>query len=201
MFKREFDFARFAAPILAGALALSASTALAQTVDSKSAKKMLFGKGSTAQVVELDWLDKNLQKVLKQGAAMMPYYGAIAVSPMEPQSSNLVANVSNYHSAQDAQKAALAICNARRTTGEPCVILATVLPKRYKSRQLTLSAEATQAFDKKYRKLKAPKAMAVSPSTGFFGMDRGDGGRALSACNAQAKAKGNADCRIVIADQ
>ncbi len=204
MIKPYFVSARFAAPLLAGALALTSSMALAQVVDSKAAKKMLFGKASTAQMADVEWTDADagagVSKAIKGIASQIPYYGAIALSPGEPTSSMLMPTISNMHSVEAATKAALAECNARRTVGEACIIVATIVPKKYKPRSLTLSAEATQAFGKQYRKLKAPKAMAASPTTGIFGIDRGDGGRALSACNAKAGAKGSADCRIVIAD-
>ena len=63
---------------------------------------------------------------------------------------------------------------------------------------LSLSGPANAALRKGYRKLKPPKAFAISDKTGHFGFDRGDGGRALASCE---KASGGAgDCRIVVAD-
>lgn len=182
------------------ALALAAGPAMAETLDSRAAKKMLFGKRSTAEVANAGFLDAGMTKAIQQAAAQIPYYGAIAVSPGEPTSSNLMATMANFHTPQSAEAAALANCNSRRTTGQPCVVIATIVPKGYKPRQLTLSAAATDAFGKEYRKLKSPKAMAVSMASGVYGIDRGDGGRALSKCQAAASAKGASDCQVVIAD-
>ena len=193
------------APALISTVALivsiTALPAAAEPLDSKTAKKMLFGKGSTVELGQVDFIDKAVAKAIKQAAGQIPYYGAIAVSPGEPTASNLMATMANYHSPDAAQKAALDNCNSRRTTGKPCVVIATITPKKFKTQPLTLSAEATKVFGKEYRKLKAPKAMAISPSTGTFGADRGDGGRALSKCNAAAQAKGGADCQIIIIDR
>ena len=66
---------------------------------------------------------------IETAAARIPYYGAIAVSPGEPASSNLMATMANFHSPESAQQAAIANCNARRTSGKPCVVIATILPK------------------------------------------------------------------------
>ncbi|SDL96302.1 hypothetical protein [Aliiruegeria lutimaris] len=194
---------RISAPvrILATALILAAPLAQAQTIDSRTAKKMLFGTSSDVTLGQADLIDSNVAKAIKQAGKQIPYYGAIAVSPGEPTSSNLMPTIGNLHSAESAQKAALDNCNARRTVGGPCVVIATITPKRYKAQPLTLSVGATQYFGKEYRKMDAPKAFAISPSTGAFGADRGDGGRALSKCAAAAKGNGGSDCRLVIADQ
>ena len=189
------------AAALAVSLAIAAPLAEADPVDSKTAKRMLFGTGSEAVIGQVDFIDSAVAKAIQQAAGQIPYYGAIAVSPGEPTSSNLMATMANFHSPEAAQQAALANCNARRTTGRPCVVIATVVPKKFKPQPLTLSVEATKVFGKEYRKLAAPKALAISPSTGVFAADRGDGGRAISRCNAAAQAKGSADCRVVIADQ
>ncbi|WP_068116698.1 hypothetical protein [Tropicimonas marinistellae] len=181
---------------------LAAPLATAQAVDSKAAKRMLFSdKGGVAQVAQLDFVDDAVAKALKAAAGQIPYYGAIAVSPGEPTSSNLMATMANYHSVEAASAAALANCNARRTSGKACVVIATITPKRFKAQPLTLSVQATQAFNKEYRKLKAPKALAISDKAGVFGYDRGDGGRALAKCQAAAAERGASDCRIAIFDQ
>ncbi|MFV0332709.1 MAG: 5-aminolevulic acid synthase [Tropicimonas sp.] len=190
-----------AATVLAFTLALAAPAVQAAPVDGKTARKMLFGTGSAVELGQADFIDASIASAIKQAGAQIPYYGAIAVSPGEPTSSNLMATMANYHSPQAAQKAALDNCNSRRTTGQPCVVIATIVPKRFKPQPLTLSVEATRAFDKEYRKLPEPRALAISPSAGVFGIDRGDGGRALSKCAAAASAKGADDCQVVVFDQ
>ncbi|MFV0359014.1 5-aminolevulic acid synthase [Tropicimonas sp.] len=188
---------------LAIALALlTPAIALAQPVESRAAKKMLFSeRGAEVVVADVDFLDDSAKTALKQAAGQIPYYGAIAVSPGEPTSANLMSTMANFHTSEAASAAALANCNARRTSGGPCVVIATVLPKRYRPEALTMSLQATQAFNKQYRKMKEPKGMAISPTVGAYGYDRGDGGRAISICNAAAAREGASDCRLVVADQ
>lgn len=187
---------------LAFVATLAATASHAQTLDSRTAKGLLFSdKGAEAQVAELDFVDDAVSKALRAVASQIPYYGAIAVSPGEPTSSNLMSTMANYHSVEAASQAALENCNARRTTGKPCVIVAAITPKRYKPQPLTLSVEATKAFNGDYRKLSAPKAMAISDKAGVFGFDRGDGGRALARCEAAAAERKASDCRLVIFDQ
>ncbi|WP_116130846.1 hypothetical protein [Tropicimonas sp. IMCC34043] len=186
---------------LALALACLAPHAIAQPLDSKAARKMLFGtRGVDVQISDVGFIDAGMVKALEQAAGQIPYYGAIAVSPGEPTSSNLMSVIGNLHSPESAAKAVLDNCNARRTTGGPCVVIAVVTPRKYSPQPLTLSVGATGAFEKEYRKMKAPKAMAISRSTGGYAMDRGDGGRAVSQCEAAAAAMGGKDCEVVIAD-
>lgn len=186
---------------LALALACLASQALAAPVDGKTAKKMLFGtKGVDVEIAKVGFIDEAMVKALEQAAGQIPYYGAIAVSPGEPTSSNLMSVIGNLHSPEAASKAVLDNCNARRTTGGPCVVIAVVTPKKFAPQPLTLSVGATAAFDKEYRKLDAPKALAISKATGGYAMERGDGSRAIEQCKAAAASMGGSDCEIVIAD-
>ncbi len=189
------------ATIFVLALTLAASAVQAAPVDGKTAGKLLFDTGSAVELEQAGFIDSSIATAIKQAAGNIPYYGAIAVSPGEPASSNLMATMANHHSPQAAQRAALDNCNARRTTGQACIVIATIVPKRFKTRSLTLSAEATRAFKMGYRKLSAPKALVISPSTGVYGIDRGDGGRAISKCAAAARAKGADDCVIVVTDE
>lgn len=183
------------------ALILAAAPSLAQ-VDSRAAGKQVFSeRGRTVQVADLPFLGAAERKAVEDYAEQFDYYAAMAVSPGDPASTGSAVAVANYHSPRAAQVAALAGCNARRTTGEPCVIVATVLPRRFQNRALTLSVEATAALKGAYRKLDGPKALAISDATGAFGFARGDGGRALAACNEKAAEKGSQDCRIVVSDR
>lgn len=191
------------AAALAAILTFAPAAGGAQTIDSRTAGRMLFGTGWEVELGQADFIEKSMAKAIEsqlRGQPGVGYYGAIAVSPGEPVSSNLNSIVANFHSPETAQAAALKDCNARRTSGGPCVVVASIVPKRYKPRDFTLSAAATQAFSKTYKKLDSPKGMAVSPATGAYGMDRGDGGRALAKCAAAAQAQGASDCRLVIFD-
>jgi hypothetical protein len=183
------------------ALALAATAVPAQQADSRAARDQLFPeRGRSVVVADVSFLGEAERKAVEQYAQQFAYYAAMAVSPGDPASTGSAVAVANYHSAADAQAAALKGCNARRTTGQPCVIVATVLPRGYAPRPLTLSLDATAAVRKEYRRLQSPKALAVSPATGAFAYARGDGGRAIAACNAEAAKKGAQDCRVAVAD-
>lgn len=193
-------FRRAALAFLAVALPLSSVSA--QAVDSRAARGQVFSeRGRSVQVADVSFLGDAERKAVEQYAQQFAYYGAFAVSPGDPadKTGSAVA-VANYHSPASAQQAALAGCNKRRTSGGPCVIVATILPRGYKPRGLTLSVDATTALKKDYRRLGSPKALAISPSTGAYGIDRGDGGRAIAICNAEAKKRGAQDCVVAVRD-
>lgn len=190
---------------LAG-IALIALTAITGAADAQQAmsysdaRKQLFREnGRTVTIADLDFLGAAERNALEAYAGGFDYYAAMAVSPGDPADSGSAVAVANYHSAEAAQAAALSACEAKRRTGKACVVVATVTPRRYQARALTLSAEATAAIKDGYRKLDAPKAFAISPSSGAWAFARGDGGRALEQC--RAKSQSAADCRIVVEDR
>lgn len=188
--------------VLIAAIVALPGVATAQTVDSKAARKALFSeRGRSVTVANLDWITPDVRKATEQYAAGFAYFGAMALSPGDPAETGSAVTVQNYHSLEAAERAALDGCNARRTTGKPCVIVASIAPRGYKPRNLTLSLGATRALKKEFRKLSEPRAFAISPSTGAFGWARGDGARALSQCNSGAQKKGVTDCAIVVFDQ
>ena len=176
-----------------------AGMAQAEPITSSEARKVLFrDKGRTGVVNDHSFIGQTERAALEQYAGQFDYYAAMAVSPGDPAESGSAVALANFHSLDAAEAAALAGCEARRQTGRECVIVATVAPRKYDARPLTLSVEATVAVRGDYRKLDAPKAFAVSPSTGAWAFARGDGARALAQCSAKA---GEAnDCRVVIAD-
>ena len=67
----------------------------------------------------------------------------------------------------------------------------------YEPRALTLSYDATGAFERAYRRERSPKAMAVSPVTGAFGIGK-SADAAIAACRGGTAGAG--ECRVVIAD-
>ena len=76
----------------------------------------------------------------------------------------------NFHSIDAARSAAAAACTPLRSAGAlPCAIAAVIVPKSFKPSGLTLSLDATAAFDKTFRRAPSPKAFAISRSTGAFG--------------------------------
>lgn len=178
------------------------TAAVSEPVDSKTAKSMLFAeRGRMVEPGEADFLTPEVVDALSKQLREFDYYAAVAVSPGEPVASGLQVLMANFHTPESAEAAALEECNAQRTSGKACIIVARVLPKKYESSDLTLSVEATRALRKEFRKLKPPRAFAISETTGHYAMDRGDGGRAIAACNSQASEKGVTDCKLVVFDE
>ena len=181
-----------------------AAPALAEVPDTKAAKKSLFSlRGYQVQVSEnLSDGDAATVKAIvslmaQQLRQPVRYYAAIAWSPDDGLVHDSIQAAMNYHSVDAAGKAAVDACMPLRTKGAAtCQVAAVIVPKRYKERHLTLSLDATAAFDKKYRKTKSPKAFAISRSGGGWGMDATEAG-AVSACEASS---GVNDCVVVIRD-
>ena len=155
---------------------------------------------SESDVAALAAANLKLKDVFKGIGASLSGYGAVAISPDEGVLVEWISGVSQHHSAQAAREAAIAYCNSKKKRGSAdCVTLVEVAPKGAKEDAvLTLSEKANAALRKTYRKMDTPRAFAISPSTGDFGMDRGDGTRAIANCASAANKA--ADCVIVIAD-
>jgi len=126
------------------------------------------------------------------------YYGAIAASPEHGLTYKATAASANHHTTEAAAAAALKECNGLRGGGPKCVVVAHITPKKYVERALQLSTSATVAFKKTYLRGGGSKALAISPSTGGYGVAKGDGAAvaALAACAND----GAPDCRIVVQD-
>ncbi|WP_413719837.1 hypothetical protein [Silicimonas sp. MF1-12-2] len=179
------------------ALALPAA---AQVLDTKEARKTLLSlKGY--EVVLADGLSKKDAATVKAIVPLMAeqlrqpvrYYAAIAWSPGDGLVHESLQAAMNFHSVDAARAAATAACAPLRSAGTPpCAVAAVIVPKRYSPRPLTLSLDATAAFDKTFRRAPSPKVFAISRSTGAFGTGANDAA-AISACGA-------ADCEVVIRD-
>lgn len=207
---------RYVLPVLALLCPVAAGAA---PLDGNTARKQLFAtKGGTVQVKEDTGFSATEMLIIQsfsqafQSQGLANYYGAIAVSPgffkrieQGPEAaaeSGLFAVVERLHSPAAAAAAALAQCDeARKRSDAKCTVVAHILPKKYRTRDLTLSVTATQAMAD-YRKAKTPKAMAVSEGSSAFAVISGTGAQdlALETCNEKAGGGRAADCRIVIAD-
>lgn len=186
----------FVSAALAFGLAQSVS---ADVLTGKAAKKALFsGDAVAVQVMKQSFLIDNQAEILGSVAVQQPYYGAIAVSPDEGLMSEATIAAANYHSVEAASVAALAGCDAARKGNAPCVIVALVRPKGWEARPIQMSADATAAFRKDYGGKGA--ALAVSASTGTWGMAKGDnaGEAAVAACAAKTTVV--KDCSVIVAD-
>jgi hypothetical protein len=191
--------------LTAAALLFSALSAMAQTVDERTARDALFGTRGSAIAVsgalsagDQDIIRRTIDLLADQLNGPIRYYASIAYSPDEGLLSEALQSAMNYHSVADADAAALAACNAARTAGtRPCAVAARIVPRGYEARPLTLSYDATRAFQQAYRRERSPKAMAVSSASGAFGIGK-SAEAAVAACRGdRANA---ADCRVVIAD-
>ncbi|MEL7025952.1 MAG: hypothetical protein AAGO57_01815, partial [Pseudomonadota bacterium] len=185
-------------------LLLLSSPAFANPVSGKVAEGYLFQpSGRMIQMssklserqrrfisVLIPLMEKQLNKPLQ-------YYGSIAFSPDEGFQSDASQSALNYHSTAAADRAAIAACNKNRKSGtRGCVLAARILPKGFSSQPLTLSTNATAAFEQVYQRSARPKALAVSASTGAYGV--GSSNDAMAVCRREAK--GANDCQILVAD-
>lgn len=184
----------------AGLAALLAGAAMAEPVSYRDGKKQLYSARAKAVDVQIlrpelfpDKLDKAIAKVLRE----QKYYAAAAFSPSKGPMDKALTLAVNYHSVEDASAAAIAGCNGRiGADDDKCVVGAVGVPKGYKGRRdFQLNMDATAAFTGEYRKMKAPRAMAISLSTGQWGIGAG-ANAALAACAAN----GAEDCNVVAAD-
>ena len=169
----------------------------AETMTFKEARKSLPRNiKSISKVADHGFLDEKTTTILETLRASIPYYGALAISPDEGIFVEYISAVGGHHSSKAAQDAALKQCNAnRKSSSAPCVVVLEVAPKNPRG-DLSLSVEAQEALLKSYRKLDKPRAFAISPATGAYGFDLGDGARAVSKCAAG----GAKDCEIIVAD-
>lgn len=178
--------------------AVFATSANAQVADTKSAGSMLFPtKGHAIQVSsKLSDQDRTtivgvIPLMAKQLNQPVRYYASIAYSPDDGLVHEALQAAMNYHTVAAADAAAVAACNKLRSRGaQSCRVAARIVPKGYKARPLTLSVEATEGFNRTYKKTKGDKALAISEATGAWGMGKSDAA-ALSQCRAK-------DCKIVI---
>ena len=191
--------------ILSTILALAAPAVMAAPMSGAMAAKQLYpDNGAEVQVLQVKGLTRKQRRILEQVGAAQKYYGAIAFSPGDGLVNTATVAAANFHAIEAAERTALRVCNARRSAKAPCVIAARILPKGYRAgRRLGLSSEATKAFDTIYRKQRDPKAMAISRSSGLYGIAQGPGAgrRAIAACRGKAeKGQKAGDCAIVIAN-
>ena len=205
--------------VLAGAVFSGAVHA--QAFSTRDARKQLFSANKNAVKVEIlpGALTPTQTALMKTIIANMKdnglsnYYGAIAVSPvffekitsqpLEAAQSGLFQLTERRHSLAAAERIAMTACReaAKSANAAPCLLAARILPKRYKPRAFSLSVLATRAF-KDFRKIRGPKAFAVSDFGVAFGSAKGAGATqaAVAACNARVKGDAPRDCRVVVLD-
>lgn len=187
---------------LALAAALLATPAMAQVMDSKTAKGQLFsGKGYGLQISSA--LSKGDQATIKALIPLMAeqlrtpirYYSAIAYNPEDGLVSESLQAAMNYHSTDAAAQAAVRACEGAKASRTPCRVAAQIVPKGYKQRPFTMSQTATLGFASTYLREKGPKSLAMSATTGAWGIGAGD-----AAAIAKCAEDGARDCQVRIRD-
>lgn len=138
-------------------------------------------------------------QILATVAQTQKYYAAVAFAPSMGLMSEATVMAANHHTVDAARTAALAECEERVDGAGACVIAMEVRPAGWETRTLQLSSDATEAFRRDYGTGRGPQALAISASTGLWGLGRGDvaGAEALSACQGDSD---TGDCTVVISD-
>lgn len=183
---------------------LIALPANADPLDVREARRQLY-RADRAEVVNVNLPGLEAQQVetISNLAQTQRYFAAMAYAPGAGVLAEPTVIASNYHSPEAARTAAIGQCNARRSGGAACVIGLEVRPAGFEDRALTLSSEATEAVERRFRHGQRPRAFAISPTSGAWGYSedatsaQDASARALASC---AASKGDSDCQVVISD-
>ncbi|PWE31023.1 5-aminolevulic acid synthase [Pararhodobacter marinus] len=180
--------------------ALTASAAMADPVPSQTAQAMVFPAGQIEIArYDLPGLSEQEINALMTVARSQQFYAAVAYAPDAGILSEPTVMAANYHSPDAARSAALEGCNGRRSGGSACTLALEVRPAGWESRPVMLSADATTGFLTDFAAAPAPRALAISASTGQWGIGTGSAAAsdAVSACTGGIEVS---DCEVVIAD-
>lgn len=191
--------------LLFGLFAFIAAPLSAQTLDGKSAERMLFSTRGYSVVTAEELSDKDARTVeailplmAEQMRQPVLYYAAIAYSPDDGLVHDALQAAMNHHTPEAAEAAALAACDRLKSAGaRPCRVAARIFPKSYENRPLTLSVQASEAVKGAYRKMRGTKAFAIAPETGGWGIGASEAA-AISEC--ERRAPNSVRCRVVIQD-
>jgi len=180
--------------------------ALAQELPNlRQARRMIFAEQGAVQgeVIPHPSLSTTDLAILEQLVPTQKYYAAVAIAPDLGLMSEATIAAANYHDEANARAAALAACDAARlatvedadadeaAASTECTIVLVIRPEGWEpGRALQLNSDASAALRSDYRRLGRPRVMAISDSTGNWGMAADDAG-ALADC-------GETDCRAVV---
>ena len=175
------------------ALTLLTGTATAQGLpDQSAAKRQLFDtRGAVVAVAPHAFLSEADIASLRAlpEVAQLKYYGALAAHPADGLQAERTRGAFNFHSLASARQAALSGC------GSGCVIVAEIRPRDFREgRTLTLNQDASEAVaGRAFRRAGSAATLAISPSTGAWGL--GDGAAPATATCAAAGAR---DCEPAV---
>lgn len=193
-----------AAALVAGGLA---GAALADAPGRDAVAGTLYSTAAAAYEIRLydgGALSAEERDVLLQVGGSQPWFAALAFAPdagLLAEPSTLAAN---HHGLEAARSAALSACEEKRSGGAACRVVMEITPRGFAPGGPELSRAATEAFAGEYRRARAPRAFAISPSTGEWGLAGGAGSlaearaAALAACAARDSAPD--DCRVMSED-
>jgi len=192
--------------ILALSMLAIAGPALAQEQPNlRQARRMIFAEDGAVQgeVIPHPSLSATDLAILEQLVPTQKYYAAVAIAPDLGLMSEATIAAANYHDEDNARAAALAACDAARlagaedaeadeaAAGAECAVVLVIRPEGWEpGRALQLNSDASAALRGDYRRLGRPRVMAISDSTGNWGM-AADDAAAFAAC-------GETDCRAVV---
>jgi len=160
-----------------------ATAATAQTMGLKELRGMLYPNAKAeVEILTKDYLPPDQAALLRQVGAQQAYYGAIAISPDEGIMVQATVAAANYHNVETAAAAALRDCNAKRKAARECEVVGFIRPAGWEPQPVQLSQAATEAFVEDFRG-NEPKAFAISPTTGEWGLAKG--GNAANDAMAQ----------------
>lgn len=186
---------------LTAALTFCALPALADPISGAAAGAMLYPLDQPEVIVhDVPGLNDQERAALDMVARTQRYYAAVAFAPDLGIMAEPTVMAANYHNPQAAADAALATCNARRTEGADCVLALEVRPMGFSQPALSLSADATEAFGSAYLTGSGPRALAISATSGQWGIGTGStaAADAIETCRAGTEVS---DCAVVIADR
>lgn len=192
--------------VLALSMLAIAAPALAQDLPNlRQARRMIFAQDGAVQgeVIPHPSLSATDLAILEQLVPTQKYYAAVAVAPDLGLMSEATIAAANYHDEENARAAALAACDTARlaaaedadadeaAAGSECAIVLVIRPEGWEpGRALQLNSDASAALRGEYRRMGRPRVMAISDSTGNWGIGE-DAAAALAAC-------GETDCRAVV---
>ena len=122
------------------------------------------------------------------------YYGAVAF-PVQGDGQVPPTIIAQLNTPEAASAAAIAAC--QQANGGQCAVAAQLLPRGYKTRDLTLSQAATQRVMDGWEDGGMPKYLAYSPTTHAWGIAKGPTASARTAIESCKES----DCVVAIADQ
>ncbi|MEC7761035.1 MAG: hypothetical protein VX874_03875 [Pseudomonadota bacterium] len=132
-----------------------------------------------------------LAKFLEAGYG---YYGAVAF-PVAGDGQVPPTIIAQLNTPEAAEAAAITAC--QQANGGQCAVAALLLPRGYKTRDLTLSQAATERVMDGWDEGGMPKYLAYSPTTHAWGIAKGPTASARTAIESCKES----DCVVAIADQ